>query len=95
MIEQSNVNNGEIVEVLVVERIIECSGSTFLKSALRYEEHKKWQDISNYKVTYDLTELFNQGWVIVDTAVSSSISISPSGTSHRIDHTILTLKRTT
>ena len=86
-----NEETEPIRQQLVIERFVESTGSTFLKDGIKYD--RKWYDISDPKTTYDLAELIKDGWVIMNTAVSTALSTSHSGYDRRLDHTILTLEK--
>lgn len=76
-------------EVLVIER--------FISDDVNYEIKNKnhnWRDISDPEHVYSLKALLADGYVIVNTAVSTSRCCSHSGYASAQDHTILTLIKT-
>ena len=76
---------------LVVERIVECGDSSSINKML--ENKAYWYNIANHSHYYDLDKLLNEGWIIVDTTVSTARCCSQSGYTQRQDHTILILEK--
>lgn len=75
---------------LVIERLIECYDKT-VGSVI--SGGADWGNICNFEEKFNLSDLIKDGWEIIDVKVSSSISVSQSGTPKNIDHTILMLEK--
>lgn len=81
-------------QILVIERFIEVDiGDYTLEQKCREIKYNYWYNIANHDEYYLLKDLFDNGWQIKDTVVSTSICCSQSGYTRKQDHTILTLEK--